>query len=123
MLGQFIDKIKNSKYADKAIIAVTGDHSYNAYHIESFFDNICVPFYLYIPKTINPKNIDTHILGSHLDIMPTLYNLLLSNTEYMSEGTDLLSKKALNNTILLYYTFDSKQQLVKSSKKTNIKNF
>ncbi|MDR3253900.1 MAG: sulfatase-like hydrolase/transferase, partial [Endomicrobium sp.] len=100
MLGQFIDKIKSSKYADNTIIAVTGDHSYNAYHIESFFDNICVPFYLYIPKTIKPKNIDTHVLGSHLDIMPTLYNLSLSNIEYMSEGTDLLSKKALNNTIL-----------------------
>jgi phosphoglycerol transferase MdoB-like AlkP superfamily enzyme len=99
MLGRFISKIKNSKYADNTIIAVTGDHSFNTYRIENFFDAIRVPFYLYIPKSIRPENVNTDVFGSHLDIMPTLYNLSLSNVEYMSEGTDLLSRNAVNNTI------------------------
>jgi phosphoglycerol transferase MdoB-like AlkP superfamily enzyme len=138
MLGRFIDKIKNSKYADNTIVAVTGDHSFNAYRIESFFDEIRVPFYLYIPKSIRPKNVNTDVFGSHLDIMPTLYNLSLSNTKYMSEGIDLLSENVANNVIhyenyifdknyavsddifknnIVYYAFDDKHNLVASNKK------
>ncbi|GHT40935.1 hypothetical protein AGMMS49921_03150 [Endomicrobiia bacterium] len=100
MLGRFISKIKNSKYADNTIIAVTGDHSFNnAYQMENFFDAIRISLYLYIPKSIRSENINTDVFGSHLDVMPTLYNLSLSNSEYMSEGTDLLSKNAMNNVM------------------------
>ncbi|GHT37199.1 hypothetical protein AGMMS49593_03710 [Endomicrobiia bacterium] len=139
MLGRFISKIKNSKYADNTIIAVTGDHSFNdACRMKNFFDAIRVPLYLYIPKSIRSKNINTDVFGSHLDIMPTLYNLSLSNSEYMSEGTDLLSKNAMNNVIhyenyiidksyavnddifknnVVYYTFDNEHDFVVSNKK------
>ncbi|GHT64141.1 phosphoglycerol transferase [Endomicrobiia bacterium] len=139
MLGRFISKIKNSKYADNTIIAVTGDHNFsNAYQMENFFDVIRVPLYLYIPKSIRSENINTDVFGSHLDIMPTLYNLSLSNSEYMSEGTDLLSKNAMNNVMhygnyildknyavnddifknnVVYYTFDNEHNLVVSNKK------
>jgi phosphoglycerol transferase MdoB-like AlkP superfamily enzyme len=138
MLGRFISKIKNSKYADNTIIAVTGDHSFNTYQAETFFDAIRVPFYLYIPKSIRPENVNTDVFGSHLDIMPTLYNLSLSNAKYMSEGVNLLSKNAENNVMhyenyifdktyavsddifknnIVYYAFDDKHNLVVSSEK------
>ncbi|MCA6072919.1 MAG: sulfatase-like hydrolase/transferase [Endomicrobium sp.] len=144
MLGRFISKIKNSKYGDNTIIAVTGDHTSRTYRIENFLDSICVPFYLYIPKTIKSVNINTDVFGSHLDIMPTLYNLSLSNAEYMSEGTDLLSKNAVNNTIsyeswlidkhhaidddifansaIKYYYLDTNHKLVPTSEITEHKN-
>ncbi|MCA6071217.1 MAG: sulfatase-like hydrolase/transferase [Endomicrobium sp.] len=144
MLGRFISKIKNSKYGDNTIIAVTGDHSSRAYRIENFLDSICVPFYLYIPKAIKSENINTDVFGSHLDIMPTLYNLSLSNVEYMSEGTDLLSKNAINNTIsyeswlidkhhaidddifansaIKYYSLDTNHKLVPTHEMTEHKN-
>jgi phosphoglycerol transferase MdoB-like AlkP superfamily enzyme len=100
MLARFIDRIKNSKYADNTIIAVTGDHSFNLYQIDSLLDRVKIPFYLYVPKSIKPKNIDTSVFGSHLDIMPTLYNISLSNESYISEGIDLFSSKAKDNSIV-----------------------
>jgi phosphoglycerol transferase MdoB-like AlkP superfamily enzyme len=100
MLSRLIDKIKKSKYSDNTIIAVTGDHNFNAYQINSFLDKIRVPFYLYIPKSLKPQNIDTSVFGSHLDIMPTLYNLSLSNESYISEGINLFSSKAKDNSIV-----------------------
>jgi phosphoglycerol transferase MdoB-like AlkP superfamily enzyme len=100
MLSHLIDKIKNSKYANNTIIAVTGDHNFNAYQIDSLFSKVGVPFYLYIPKALRPENIDTSVFGSHMDIMPTLYNLSLSNESYMSQGVDLFSDKAKDNVIV-----------------------
>ncbi|MDR2457017.1 MAG: LTA synthase family protein [Clostridiales Family XIII bacterium] len=138
MLARFIDRVKNSKYADNTIIAVTGDHRFNLYHEDSLLNTVKVPFYLYIPKSLKPKNVDTSVLGSHLDIMPTLYNLSLSNENYISEGIDLFSKKALDNAIvwqefimdksyavelkisdnkLLYHTCD-KDYILRDSQKT-----
>ena len=57
-----------------------------------------VPFYLYIPKNLRPnKEIDTSVVGSHTDILPTLYNLSLSNTPYWATGINLLSDDAKQN--------------------------
>jgi phosphoglycerol transferase MdoB-like AlkP superfamily enzyme len=68
MLGRFITKIKNSKYANNTIIAVTGDHNFLdclSYPSERLLDALSVPFYLYIPKNIIPANIDVSVFGSH----------------------------------------------------------
>ncbi|MDR0617706.1 MAG: sulfatase-like hydrolase/transferase [Endomicrobium sp.] len=100
MLGRFISKVKSSKYASNTIIAVTGDHNFNNYNIENFFDSIRVPFYLYVPNTLKPKEYDNTVFGCHLDIMPTLYNLSLSDVEYMSEGKNLFSKKSEDHVMI-----------------------
>lgn len=100
-VGEFLTKLKNSKYADNTIVAITGDHNFWStfnYSAEKVLDKMSVPFYLYIPKKIKPnKKVDTTVVGSHTDILPTLYNLSLSNTNYWATGTDLLSKQAQNN--------------------------
>ncbi len=91
-LAKFISDIKNSKFAQNTIIAVTGDHNLRELadcKKEDMFLRYAVPFYLYIPKELQNKKIDTSILGSHLDIMPTLYNLSLDSVEYCSFGNDL----------------------------------
>lgn len=102
MLGRFITKIKNSKYANNTIIAITGDHNFSgilAYSDEKTLDSLSVPFYLYIPKPLRPVKVDTSVFGSHLDIMPTLYNLSISNSKYMAMGMNILSEKAKDNII------------------------
>ena len=100
-VGEFLTKLKNSKYADNTIVAITGDHNFWStfnYSAEKVLDKMSVPFYLYIPKKIKPnKKVDTTVVGSHTDILPTLYNLSLSNTNYWATGTDLLSEQAQNN--------------------------
>ncbi|MDD5021968.1 MAG: sulfatase-like hydrolase/transferase [Endomicrobiaceae bacterium] len=93
-LAKFISYIKKSKFADNTIIAVTGDHSLRellSYSKEDKFLCSSVPFYLYIPEKLKTKHIDTSVSGSHMDIMPTLYNLSLYDTEYVSFGNDLIN--------------------------------
>ena len=100
-VGEFLTRLKNSKYADNTIVAITGDHNFwntFSYSVERNLDEMSVPFYLYIPKKLRPnKKIDTTVVGSHTDILPTLYNLSLSNTDYWATGTDLLSDDAQKN--------------------------
>jgi len=94
MLGRFITKIKNSKYADNTIIAVTGDHNFKnvySYSQEELLTQSEVPFYIYIPESIKPKNFDASVFGFYLDIMPTLYNLSLSDVSYTAMGQNLFS--------------------------------
>ncbi|MDR0823165.1 MAG: sulfatase-like hydrolase/transferase [Endomicrobium sp.] len=123
MLGRFISKIKNSKYADNTIIAVTGDHSYNTYQIDALFNRAKVPLYLYIPKSMRTKEINTAVFGSHVDIMPTLYNLALSNTKYMSEGIDLLSEQAADNSAFYKNYLFSSDYIIEDDIFNNTKDF
>jgi len=99
-LAKFISNIKKSNIAENTIIAVTGDHNLRElsnYDIEDTFLRYAVPFYIYIPeqikKNLNIQKIDTKVCGSHMDIMPTLYNLSLSSTTYSSIGNNLLGTK------------------------------
>ncbi|MDR2192154.1 MAG: sulfatase-like hydrolase/transferase [Endomicrobium sp.] len=96
--GEFITKIKNSKFAKNTIIAITGDHNFWGlfeYPSQDLFNSRKVPFYLYIPQELKPFNINLkpEAFGSHTDIMPTLYELSLSSAQYMSMGKNLLSAK------------------------------
>jgi phosphoglycerol transferase MdoB-like AlkP superfamily enzyme len=93
-LAKFISYVKNSEFAENTIIAVTGDHNLRElsnYSKEDMFLRYAVPFYLYIPQQFKPKNINTAVNGSHMDIMPTLYNLSLYDADYVSFGNDLLN--------------------------------
>jgi phosphoglycerol transferase MdoB-like AlkP superfamily enzyme len=102
-VGEFLTRLKKSKYADNTIVAITGDHNFWStftYPVERKLDAMSVPFYLYIPKKLMParESIDTSICGSHSDIMPTVYGVSLSSTSYCAMGTDLFSRQAGKNT-------------------------
>lgn len=105
-LAEFIQKIKDSDLANNTIIAVTGDHNFWGfmnYSKEETFSKYTVPFYLYIPKQLRPKNVNLKRFGSHEDIMPTLYNISLSQKPYVAFGEDLfgLSKSiAMNSDVV-----------------------
>lgn len=96
-LAKFISNVKKSKFAENTIIAVTGDHNLRElsnYIPEETFLRYAVPFYIYIPqqikKDLDIQKINTNVFGSHMDIMPTLYNLSLSSVTYTSLGNNLL---------------------------------
>ena len=102
-LGSFITSVKNSGLGKKTIIAATGDHNFwdvFNYGDSDKFWRYCVPFYLYVPADIRPKNPDTTVFGSHVDIIPTLYNLSLSDAQYIAMGKDLFDKNLSSPTIL-----------------------
>ncbi|AKL97757.1 LTA synthase family protein [Endomicrobium proavitum] len=102
MLGRFLTKFKNSKYAQNTIIAVVGDHNFKniySYLDKDFFNQVRVPFYLYAPEQLKPKNADVNVFASYLDILPTLYSLSLSNVNVKVMGKNIFSKDAENNII------------------------
>lgn len=90
--GRFVANIKASKLGEKTLIAATGDHQMRRvrafYPAEQMLDR-AVPFYLYVPKTIQqhvPLRFDPTRVGSHKDIFPTLYAFSLSDTTYQALG-------------------------------------
>lgn len=102
-LGEFIENIEKSNIAEKTIIAATGDHYMrameNRFPLDLFLDKT-VPFFIHIPSTIKenlPIDFNPYRLGSHKDIMPTLFSLSLSDCEYWHlAGRNLLSNQAEN---------------------------
>lgn len=92
-LGEFMAKIKASPLGGNTIVAVTGDHNFwdiFDYSPEESFYRYSVPLYLSIPAALKPKTVDTNAFGSHMDIMPTLYSLSLSDAEYYAAGKNML---------------------------------
>lgn len=102
-LGHFIDDIKSGSKKESTIIAATGDHHIRGMKHkfpEELFMSNCVPFILSVPKNIQAQfkiDYSPTKLGSHKDIMPTLYHLSLSEAEYLNcGGENLLSERAKN---------------------------
>ena len=98
-MGEFLSKIKTTALNDKVVVALTGDHSFwiaKGVGLDEEFKRFAIPFYLSIPDRIKPKKVDSENFGSHEDIFPTLYNLTLSNQEYLKLGEDLINEKGLS---------------------------
>lgn len=102
-LGNFMSEIKSSTKKDNTIIAATGDHHIRGMKHkfpEELFIAHAVPFVLSIPQPIQSQfKIDYSPLklGSHKDIMPTLYHFSLSNAEYLNcGGENILSPVSEN---------------------------
>ncbi|MGN7069804.1 LTA synthase family protein [Neisseria sp. P0001.S004] len=90
-LGRFISHTKS--IAPDTIIAATGDHNMRAISYPAPNEialGHSVPFYLYVPPTYR-SNAEYHPerAGSHKDILPTLYNLSLSEIPYYQTGCNL----------------------------------
>lgn len=94
-LGLFLTDLKESPLAAKTLIAATGDHSFYIRPYESldFFGKWSVPLYLYLPPQYRPINPVKLTIGNHIDIFPTLYNLVFSELKFYSLGQNILSTK------------------------------
>ncbi|MDP8033722.1 LTA synthase family protein [Pasteurella atlantica] len=103
-LGNFITNVKASKKGDNTIISASGDH-----HMRGIINNdlpaqlfltYAVPFFISIPKQLKAHfniNYNPLMIGSHKDVMPTLYSLSLSDTEYWATGVNLLATDYLTD--------------------------
>lgn len=93
-LADFLKRIEENGLKEKVIVAITGDHNFWGfinYELSEAYSKYRVPLFLSIPDKIKPQEFNPDRIGSHEDIMITLYNLSLSNTEYFSFGEDLFS--------------------------------
>lgn len=91
-LGRFFDNLTKGHLKNRIILAATRDH-----HVRSLredmpkevFSSNSVPFLIYLPETLKkhlPIHFDKNRIGSHKDIMPTLFSLSLSEAEYWTVG-------------------------------------
>lgn len=94
-LGKFMDDIKISKLGSNTIVAATGDHSFHFFNYgkEKLLKTLSVPFYLFVPNNYKKNGYDKSAFGSHIDIMPTLYNLSLSEQKYYALGQNMIDTK------------------------------
>ncbi len=93
-LGNFLTKLKKSEFANNTIVVVTADNNtidgIMKYDENRLFNSKNIPLYIYMPEDLKYRlDIDNNVAGSHKDIFPTLYNLTLDNTSYISIGKDL----------------------------------
>lgn len=99
MAGKFLDEVKESSLSKNTVVAITADNN-TVEGIMSYENHYTqtkrIPFYMYLPSYLKPKDIDTSLASSHKDIFPTLYNLTLSEALYMAVGTNLLDKDILH---------------------------
>ena len=95
-LGGFITRVKASPAGLRTIIAATGDHNILGVDYQDPDDAAlarAVPFYVYAPPAYRANAVyDRERIGSHKDIMPTLYQLSLSQAPYFQSGCDLLAR-------------------------------
>jgi phosphoglycerol transferase MdoB-like AlkP superfamily enzyme len=125
-LGELITRIKNSKYGNNTIIAVTGDHNFWSvfdYSAEQYLDLDGVPFYLYIPDSLKPAKVDTTVFGSHVDIMPTLYNISLSAQQYVSIGANMIDDSSAHRAFNVDGLVMSKDAALRYEPETGAVNF
>jgi len=118
-LGDFITNIKNSKLAKNTIIVVTADDntvkSNMIYKKNKLFLSKNIPFYIYLPEKLKNK-IDIksyNNFGSHKDIFPTIYNLIFSETKYISVGSDMLDNNITHIGVNSSKIAASSQRVVK----------
>lgn len=97
-IGQFIRRVEQKELGNHTVIAVTGDHNIRGVPYTDPSElalSHAVPFYLHVPvdyrRSLDLKYDPTRV-GSHKDIMPTLYSLSLSDTPYYRRGVNLLAK-------------------------------
>lgn len=91
-VARFLTNLKDSELGRNTIVAITGDHNFFGfltYKDEELFQKYRVPFYLYVPEKYRPSTFNSDKFGSHEDIAPTLINLSLSKTRYLTFGRDL----------------------------------
>lgn len=94
-LGKFMDDARKQPWFDNTIFFFTADHPLGAYQTGTTLEQFHIPFVIYSPKHIKPGINNT--ISSHLDIMPTIIDLLKLPDTFSAVGKSLLRKKNNND--------------------------
>ena len=97
-LGAFLDWVKSGPLRDRVVVVATGDHPLRTFADRSAdserYLRYAVPAYLYLPPALDRlRGVDERLPGSHNDLFPTLFELVLPGAEYFAFGTPLMEKR------------------------------
>ena len=90
-IGQFMKEARQQPWFDNTVFFFTADHTVGAYRNDSTLDQFHIPLVIYSPKHIKPGI--NHTISSHLDIMPTVIDLLHLPDKFSAVGQSLFRKK------------------------------
>jgi len=107
-LGRFMDSLRCSLVGKNTIVVITGDHTLTGgftYKDNEFVQKWAVPLIFYIPETyIQQPNVNTNRLVSHKDILPTIYNLALSNYSYRATGDNIFDATTADSAFVITHS-------------------
>ena len=86
-LREFFKLAKKSWYFDNTLFVIVGDHAYTS---KKGIEILHTPLLFYVPRLLKQRKSDQ--LASHIDIMPTILDLLNLKTEHSSMGKSLLKR-------------------------------
>jgi phosphoglycerol transferase MdoB-like AlkP superfamily enzyme len=89
-IGQFMQAARNTPWFDNTIFIFTADHT-SSLQEGGFLQRFHTPFLIYAPKIIKPAVNST--VGSQLDVMPTIIDLLGFDEEFSALGESLFRKQ------------------------------
>ena len=115
LIGKLIDFLDNTSRLHNTIIIVTADHgtvfnsltadhkSLSPYILDR--SSINVPFYLYFPSS-NSVKINPEIIGSHIDIFPTILDLVGIELTTAVQGRSIFDPKISNRVSFVYNDYN-----------------
>ena len=97
-LQLFLEKFNKSTFKENTIVVITGDHSFPNGRQGSFFnekgaseDNFKVPMVIILPEELRHKFTKKRQITSHVDLIPSLLNLLGVKKQQYGHGVSMFS--------------------------------
>jgi len=90
-LGQFMASARKAPWFDNTIFIFTADHATHFQQGNSLLQRFHTPFLIYAPGLFAGE--ERRVIGSQLDVMPTIIDLLGLDGEFAALGTSLLRKE------------------------------
>ena len=119
-LKTFFEKARKEDWYANTIFIITGDHPYHSMR-NDFVSIFQVPLLIYRPQGLAPGREDG--IGSQVDILPTVLDLLSLSTIHASMGSSLLSGKKEHYAVVRhgaqFAIFDDRLVLVSDLEKIN----
>ena len=114
LIGKLLNFLKSTKRLDNTVLIITGDHGPMFNMLESNNGSLSpylinksavhVPFFLYGPFTsMIDKGID--VIGSHVDILPTILDILDIKSPKKTEGQSLFNVNIHNRINYVYLDY------------------
>jgi phosphoglycerol transferase MdoB-like AlkP superfamily enzyme len=90
-LGQFMAAARQTDWFDNTIFIFTADHTNHFQKGQGLLQRFHIPFLIYAPGLFDGA--ERQVIGSQLDVMPTIIDLLGLNREFAALGSSLLRKE------------------------------
>ena len=87
-IGQFIKKLKEQGQYDNTIFIVLADHTLGWGESGDLHTRFHIPLFIHVPGVVPARH--TQTLGSQVDILPTIVDLLHIDIPYAAMGNSLL---------------------------------